>query len=148
MSENIFSELYFLFYAILSGAFLAAVYDIFRIMRRVFVHSDFIVSLEDLVFWIFCAVSVFYLLNAQSDGRLRWFSVAGAAIGMFAYVTTISRIAVPFLSGVISCLFLPFRFLTERIKKWCGLLIRKIYRLLKKKLTLFRKLFRMILCKQ
>ena len=98
MSQNIFQELQFLLYAILFGAFLTSVYDIFRILRRVFLHSNILISLEDLIFWIFCAVSVFYLLNSQSDGKLRWFSVAGAALGMGFYHLTFGRIFVPFFS--------------------------------------------------
>ena len=155
MSQNIFEELQFLLYAILLGAFLTSVYDIFRILRRVFPHDNLLVSLEDFLFWIFCAVSVFYLLNSQSDGKLRWFSVMGAALGMGIYHLTFGRIFVPFFS----CLF-------GRLKKGIGCILRILcipakaagkqgrrlgqrgVRFAKKKLTVSRKMLKIMIHKQ
>jgi len=155
MSQNIFEELNFLLYAVLLGAFLAAVYDLFRILRRVFAHKDLMVSLEDLMFWLFCAVGVFYLLNAQSDGRLRWFSVLGAAIGMNVYRATLSRLLVPVcvwcvdkcrraVQFLVHYLVLPVRAAGHQGRR-AG---QRSYRYVKKKLTVTKKKLRMILCKQ
>lgn len=155
MSQNIFQELQFLLYAILFGAFLTSVYDIFRILRRVFPHGNILVSIEDLLFWIFCAVSVFYLLNAQSDGRLRWFSVVGAALGMSVYRVTFGRLLVSLFVFIFSkcrkavCFVLhyvliPLRFVGRKGHR----LGQRGVRFTKKKLTVCRKMLKMILCKQ
>ena len=155
MSQNIFQELQFLLYAILFGAFLTSVYDIFRILRRVFPHSNMLVSLEDLVFWFFCAVSVFYLLNSQSDGKLRWFSVVGAALGMSVYHVTLGRLLVPFFSFlfgkcrqaicfILHYLLLPVK-LTGKQSKRLG---QRGVRFVKKKLTVSRKMLKIMLHKQ
>lgn len=155
MSQNIFQELQFLLYAILFGAFLTSVYDIFRILRRVFIHSNMLVSLEDLLFWIFCAVSVFYLLNSQSDGKLRWFSVMGAALGMSVYHVTLGRILVLFFSFLfgkirqVICFILHYFLLPV---KSAGRQSRRLgqrgLRLTKKKLTVGRKVLKMMLHRQ
>ena len=155
MSQNIFQELQFLLYAILFGAFLTSVYDIFRILRRVFQHSNILISLEDLIFWIYCAVSVFYLLNYQSDGKLRWFSAAGAALGMGFYHLTFSRIFVPFFSFLfgklakgIGCilhiLWIPAKSAGKQSKR----LGQRGARFAKKKLTVSRKMLKIMLHKQ
>ena len=151
MSQNIFQELQFLLYAILFGAFLTSVYDIFRILRRVFQHSNILISLEDLIFWIFCAVSVFYLLNSQSDGKLRWFSAAGAALGMGFYHLTFSRIFVPFFSFlfgklakgigcILQILWIPAKSAGNQSKR----LGQRGARFAKKKLTVSRKMLKIM----
>ncbi len=144
MSQNILVELRFLLYAIGFGAIVTAVYDIFRILRRVFPHKNLFVSLEDLIFWIAMAISVFYLLNAESDGRLRWFFVAGAALGMTVYRLTISRLIVPAGVTVVRFVLKPLLFCG---KKLCNTGHRGLARS-KKKLTVWWKVLRMILCKQ
>ncbi|MDE6063658.1 MAG: spore cortex biosynthesis protein YabQ, partial [Lachnospiraceae bacterium] len=90
MSSPVISENLFLLYSFGMGIFITFVYDIFRIWRRVLSHNRFFISLEDILFWIFSAISVFYLMHAQSNGTLRWFAVFGALIGMILYKKTIS----------------------------------------------------------
>ena len=80
----------FMLYALLMGIFITFIYDILRIFRRVIPHNGFFVSLEDLFFWIYCAMEVFLLMYHESNGTLRWFAVLGAVAGMFAYKKLIS----------------------------------------------------------
>ena len=155
MSQNIVKELQILLYAVLFGGILTAAYDIFRILRRVFPHRDLLVSLEDLVFWVFCAVSVFYLLNAQSDGKLRWFFVLGAALGMSIYHVTFGRLFVPFFSFLFGKCWQAMRFVLHYLLlpvKITGTQSRRqgqrAFRFLKKQLTVSRKMLKMMLHKQ
>ena len=85
MDENVF-----LLHSFLLGVGMAFLYDILRILRRVFAHSTSMVSLEDLAFWIHCAGKVFLLMFHESNGNLRWFAVLGALAGMYLYHRTIS----------------------------------------------------------
>lgn len=55
MNENVF-----LLHAFLLGIEITFLYDILRILRRVFTHGNGMVSLEDIAFWIYCAGKVFY----------------------------------------------------------------------------------------
>ena len=127
-SENIF-----LFYALLMGIFITFVYDILRIARRVFHHGWFLISLEDLIFWIYCAEEVFMLMYRFSDGMLRWFAVLGALVGMLLYKKLASPFFVKYVSFVLikvkellrrilSILLKPLRFLLHKVKTY----IRKI----------------------
>lgn len=156
--ENIF-----LLYALFLGIFITFVYDILRIVRRVFPHGGFLVSLEDLCFWVYCAAEVFLLMYRLSDGTLRWFAVFGALAGMILYRKLISPWFVKYVSMVLGKLveifskvfqFLlrPAHFLLQRMgrgmKKAKGKAARsrnKMKGLMKKKLTFFLKVLKMTL---
>lgn len=144
------------------GIFITFVYDLLRIFRRIWIHSKFFISLEDLLFWIFSAISIFYLMHTESNGTLRWFAILGALTGMFLYKKTISQPFVKWVSkGIIlikriigkglSIIGRPFVFLAKKCKKTGkktmegGRFARGI---VKKRLTAIKKLLKIVLCKQ
>ena len=88
----------FVLYAMFMGIFITFIYDILRIFRRVFPHKGFMVSLEDIIFWIYCSVEVFMLMYHESNGTLRWFAVFGAIAGMILYMKLISPFFVKYVS--------------------------------------------------
>lgn len=136
MSEEIWKEVIFLGWFLALGAAITFLYDILRIFRRVIRHGSLLLSLEDLLFWTGCAVGIFYLLYQENNGTLRWFAVMGATVGMLVYKASISRFFVNHTSkGLLKVkkLFAPFR---------------KLGKFLKKKLTAFGKVFKIILCKR
>ena len=162
MSSPVISENIFLLYSFGMGVLITAVYDIFRIFRRVCPHKQFVVSLEDILFWIFCALSVFYLMHTQSNGTLRWFAVLGALAGMFLYKKTLSNLLVKWASlglskvwgvcrKILHVCFTPFRFLAKKACK-AGRKVKvggnRFKGHLKKRLTAFVKLLKIALCKQ
>lgn len=154
------SENEFLLHALLMGTFITFVYDILRIFRRVFRHRDFLVSLEDLCFWIYCGGEVFLLMYHESDGTLRWFAVLGALLGMLAYRKLISPWLVNYVSfalrkvmemigKVLAWILKPLIFLGKKTGKSAGkfkcsvgCLFRRIGRRLKNRLTYFLKMLK------
>ncbi|MED9904535.1 MAG: spore cortex biosynthesis protein YabQ [Lachnospiraceae bacterium] len=162
MSSPVISENLFLLYSLGMGIFITFIYDIFRIWRRICIHNSFFVSLEDIFFWIFCAVSVFYLMHTQSNGTLRWFAVLGALTGMLLYKKTVSPFFVKWVSFILKAVlhFLlkiikiagtPFSYVIKKCKK-AGVHAKNRSRrtagFFKKRLTAFVKMLKMILCKQ
>lgn len=151
------NENVFLFHALLMGIFITFVYDLLRIFRRVVPHGNFLVSLEDIAFWIYCATEVFMLMYHESDGTLRWFAVLGAMVGMLAYKKLCSPFFVKYVSFVLqkvlgyigklsSILLKPFRFVGGKAADAAGMAVHKGKRggrLLKKKLTFFLKVLKM-----
>ncbi len=115
----------FLFHAFFMGIYITCVYDILRILRRVFPHGGFLISLEDICFWIYCAIKVFLLMYHESNGTLRWFAVLGAIAGMLLYI----KLASPFLVKYVS---LVIRKLLDILEKAVGLLLRPVRFLLRK----------------
>ena len=155
------SENEFLIHALLMGIFITFVYDILRILRRVVPHNGFMVSLEDLIFWIYCAEKVFLMMYHESDGNLRWFAVIGALIGMLLYRKIVSPLFVKYVSlglGKVLAVFIkagnflfkPFRIAGAKTGAAAGAVGTRLGRLLrggrrriKKKLTFFLKVLKM-----
>lgn len=151
----------FLLHAFLMGIYITFVYDILRILRRVFPHGGFFISLEDICFWIYCAIKVFLLMYHESNGTLRWFAVLGAFTGMFFYRKWISPLLVKYISLLLSrilCLagkllkwvLRPFRYVGGKTGRALGKArgrfrrrMKKVARSLKRRLTFFLKLFKM-----
>lgn len=152
----------FLLYALIMGIFITFVYDLLRIFRRVVPHNRFWVSVEDLGFWIYCAVEVFLLLYHESNGSLRWFAVLGAMAGMVVYKKTISGFLVKYVSAALGwvlsllgkglkILLKPFVFLGKAAGRAAGKAAGKqksLFIILKNKLKLFLKMLRMVVCKK
>ena len=95
------SENEFLLLSFLTGIYVTFVYDLLRIFRRVIPQGEFLVSLEDIAFWVYCAMKVFLLMYHESNGTLRWFAVLGALCGMFLYRKTASPFFVKYISYIL-----------------------------------------------
>ncbi len=119
------SENEFMLYALFMGVFITFIYDILRILRRVIPHGSFLVSLEDCLFWIYCAIKVFLLMYHESNGTLRWFAIFGALSGMFVYKKLVS----PFLVKYASLILQKLLRILGRI---CGFISRPVVRLIKR----------------
>ncbi len=91
----------FLLYAFASGIFITFIYDLLRIWRRVVPHGGLLISLEDIAFWVFCAIHIFRLMHRESNGSLRWFAVMGALTGMLLYKKTVSGLLVHYMSLIL-----------------------------------------------
>lgn len=141
MSETILDELYFFLHAALTGIVLSAVYDVFRILRRVHTHGWVLIAIEDFFYWIGSALYITMILMKDNNGIIRWFFVIGILMGMIIYNITISQHLVGILSKIINkalnivqkalkVLLMPVRFLLITSKK----ITRKSGKILKKPL--------------
>lgn len=161
MSQDIMKEVMFLIHSFVLGVVITFVYDGFLILRRLIKHTMLLVSLEDMLFWLACAISVFYMLYEENNGILRWFAVAGAALGMITYkktlsapvimtVTAIIQFIFGFLAKLINFMLKPLHVLMRKTGSGFGILKRKgckFAKFLKKKLTQYGKVLKIILCK-
>ena len=102
MSETIIGELDFFLYAALTGIILSAVYDVFRILRRVYSHGTFWIAIEDFFYWLGSALFISYILLKENNGTIRWFFVLAIPLGMLIYNLTISRYLVEIISKIWS----------------------------------------------
>lgn len=162
MSQDIIKEITFLGHSLIMGVMLTFLYDWFLIIRRTVKHNIVMISLEDFLFWVICAVSVFTMLYRENNGTLRWFAVAGAFCGMLLYKKTISLFFIRTVSGVLQrviqmtgrilgFLLKPVTVLADKGKQSCTRMKRegnKIVKYIKNKLTAWKKILKMILCKR
>ena len=158
MSEQIIEESHFLAYCFMSGVVITIIYDLFRILRRIIKHTNFFIAIEDLFFWIGAGIFLFFMLYKTNNGMIRWFSVAGAGLGMLVYKYTIGEHLVEIMSTILKktldmvcrCLRFLFKPIKKLVKRMFGKgkrELKKFRKLLKKKLTGNIKKFKIILCK-
>lgn len=161
MSQGIVQEITFFLHSVLMGLIITFAYDWILIFRRLFRHGKFWISMEDFIYWFVCGISVFYMLYRENNGVLRWFAVVGAAIGMSFYKLIIKDRFINIMSTYIhkimwfvfrviqimlkplKCLFLAAR----RFVRFLNKKLKKVKEFIKKRLTVFIKTLRIILCK-
>ena len=154
VSAGIYEELALLCSFFLIGIFLAASYDVLRILRGLIPHGKLLINLEDLIYWMYVAVIVFVELYDKNDGRLRAYVFGSILTGMVIYAGSFGRICVPhiirLLRRVLGILFGPVRraaaYLDAKQKKGqeiCG----KVWICQKKRLKKLWKMVKMSLCK-
>ncbi len=162
MSREIVQELTFFTHSVLMGLVITFVYDWIRVLRRLFRHGTVLMSVEDLLFWLICGIGVFYMLYRENNGTLRWFAVLGAAIGMFLYKMIVRDTLVNVMSTCLhKMMWFVFRILQILLKPlkrliyagktfvlYTGNKLKKCKNLIKKRLTVFIKTLRMVLCKR
>lgn len=161
MSQEIVQELTFFAHSVLMGLIITFVYDWIRVFRKIFRHGAILMSVEDLLFWFFCGVAVFYMLYKENDGTLRWFAVLGATLGMFLYkmivrdrfanvMSTCLHKIMWFASRVLQIVLKPLKRLFYAEKTfvlYIGRRLKKCKEFIKKRLTVCIKTIRMVLCK-
>jgi len=77
-----------------AGFVIGFVYDIFRIARKTARHKPWLVQLEDVLYWTIASVLMFYFMLRQNHGEVRFFAIAGAAIGMVLYFHSLSPLII------------------------------------------------------
>lgn len=145
INPDIMQELEFLLHSVTLGVMIMIAYDILRIFRRLCKHSITVIALEDLLYWLVCAVCIFLMLYRENSGSIRWFAVVGVSTGMLLYNGTISvhltnKIADvllwigKYLKRILKVLFFPVTFLLGKIFQGSKFIEKK-----RKKLCVFEK---------
>lgn len=86
MSEGILLELQFFGRAFVCGVFMMLLYTGLRIFRKVIRHNVLAVAVEDLLYWLVCAVGTFRMLYLENSGAVRGFAIAAVVLGMVLYL--------------------------------------------------------------
>lgn len=162
MSQDIVQEIIFFLHSILIGLIITFAYDWILVLRKLFTHGMFLISVEDFIYWFVCGISVFYMLYRENNGVLRWFAVVGAALGMLFYKLTIKYRFINIMAKCIhkimwfvfriiqvmlrplKCLFLAGR----RCVRYAMRKLKKVKEFIQKRLTACIKTIRMILSKE
>lgn len=135
VSKTIAGEGGLLAASLLFGIFLMLLYDIFRILRRLIRHGAAAMAVEDVFYWLFCAIGIFAMLYQENDGLLRWFVLAGVAAGMLFENAVISPFIVKIFVKVL-------RAWLKAVRKIFGIFampLKKLFAFLKKRLKKIKK---------
>ncbi len=101
MSEGIYAELYIICKAVLLGAGLRAVYDVLRIIRRVFKKNNIVVGVEDLLFWALSGVMIFLMAYDFNGGSVSGYFYCFVFLGMMLYHVSVSNVFVKYNSLIL-----------------------------------------------
>lgn len=98
---SILEEVHLFIGGFLLGAVLVACYDVIRVFRRILRHGIILVSIEDCMYWMFCAVMMFCMLYQNNDGKIRAYIIGATAIGGVFYHLLLGKHFIRIISKVI-----------------------------------------------
>ena len=75
----------------LVGIIIGLLFDIFRVLRKVFKTKDILTYIEDILFWILTGIIIIYSMYRFCDGELRFFMMVGIMFGSIIYILSISK---------------------------------------------------------
>lgn len=85
MASGIDGELKLFLISILAGMILLGVYDVGKAFRKAFRHKNSWVAVEDLLYWMFAGLFLFYIFFAFNEGVLRNYVILGSLAGVLLY---------------------------------------------------------------
>lgn len=115
-------ELYNFFIFIILGILISFIFDVFRSLRKKFKTCNFIIYIEDILFWLisgFLIVSAIFNFNA---GELRAYLFIGILIGITIYILLFAKIVYNILLKLLTPVKLILDFFSSLFKKICGLI--------------------------
>lgn len=91
MSQYIQQEAELAFHSCLLGLVFMVSYDLLRLFRLLIPHGNLWIGMEDLLYWLYCAVTTFSLLFWENDGILRGYVIVCVFLSMYLYDRIVSR---------------------------------------------------------
>ncbi len=76
----------------LLGVALGALYDVFRISRIALPTPTAVIWVEDVLYFLICAVLTFMYMLTVAEGQVRFFILIGELIGASLYYFTVGRL--------------------------------------------------------
>lgn len=74
------------------GILMGMFFDLIRILRKIVKHPNFLVQIQDMLYWIICSFVSFYLLYICNYAEIRPFIFIGILLGATIYFLTLSII--------------------------------------------------------
>lgn len=109
MNRAIAGDVRFFLAAVLLGVAAALLYDGVRVLRRVWRHSLFLVSVQDFFYWFFLGLAGFCLMYRYNAGVLRFFAFFGIVLGALLYKVTVGRFFVKYCVKLWMVFTFPIR---------------------------------------
>jgi len=97
--------------AVVLGGALGVIFDLFRVLRRLFRHPWLLTQAEDLLYWLLALAALFLFL--VYDHQVRPFSLLGTFLGILVYFLTFSPLLV---RGLVSILRFLGRLIVTLLK--------------------------------
>lgn len=126
MNEIVNTQTLLFLKSIQIGILFAVIYDLVRIFRKIIPHPNWLVQLEDSLYWLACAFIGFGILYIHNYGDIRLFIFLGMILGAVFYLLTLSIIFMRIATYIIELLRSIITYIVRIVSipvKWCiGLL--------------------------
>jgi spore cortex biosynthesis protein YabQ len=132
---------------------MGVLFDFIRISRKIIKHANFLVQIEDLIFWVVCSLVGFYMLYITNYAAVRPFVFIGIVLGAILYFASFSiafmKIATlvieyirAFIKQLIRVLLIPIRWTIKAMTvplKYVGIKLGFIHNYKKRKLRKLKR---------
>lgn len=118
------------------GMVLGAFYDLFRGIRLVKNKNLLVIFICDILYFIVCGILTFIFILYVNYGLIRGYIIIGAFLGAVFYYNTIGAVMIKIMDFLIRLI----RRIIRPFVKVIYIPIRKLFRLLVKLLTKFKKI--------
>lgn len=110
------------------GIFMGIAFDCIRILRKLIKHPNFLVQIEDMLYWVCCGFMAFYMLYICNYAAIRPFIFIGMILGGVLYYLAFSiwfmklaTIAIEylkrFIAKLIQIIMIPIKAFFDLVKK-------------------------------
>lgn len=111
------NQTYVFFWSLFVGVILAVIFDFFRILRRKGNTPNYMVYIQDIIYWIIITFIIIMSAFITNDGELRGYMFIGYILGAIVYIVTISRYILKFVNKVLDLVENIFNQIKEIIHK-------------------------------
>ncbi len=131
ISQSIAIEGITLILSLFWGMVLAFEYDCIRVFRRIIKHKKvWTIFVEDIIYWINVAITVFSIIYELNNGIIRGFVTTGFVVGIFVYRYSFGKLFVKYTTLILQLILKPLktfiRFIIIKVKHLSLRLHKKI----------------------
>ena len=116
--------------ALVMGAVICAVFDLFRVARLTVRPTAVSSFWQDIAFWLIAALLTYLFLLVRCDGEIRGYVLLGQAFGFVLCRLTVSTVFIRVMAAVMGAVKRFQRAISRRLLKPLGKLLRRFCRFL------------------
>lgn len=102
-------QIYYFLSTVIAGIAVGIMFDMYRVIIGYNNSNKLIRAITDVLFWIFCALSVFVFFLYTNNGSLGYYTFFGLLIGILLYFKLASKRFIIALRGIIYIIYKLFR---------------------------------------
>lgn len=111
------NQTYVFLWSLFVGVILALIFDLFRILRRKGNTKNYVVYIQDVIYWFMVTFIIIMSAFITNDGELRGYMFIGYILGAVVYIVTISKYILGFVNKVLDSIEKFFNKIKENLHK-------------------------------
>lgn len=117
------NQIYTLLAFLITGICIGILFDIFRISRKTFKTPNFLIYIEDILFWILTGILILFTIFTFTTGEIRLYMIIIMISGSFIYFICISKYFIlintkilDFFKSIICVILTPFKKISKKFE--------------------------------